>query len=145
MLSSAALLPAQMAPKLTVSEPNAITLKKGGTAELKLTATLTPGFHANSHTPNDETLIPLALSWEPGPLIAKDVVYPPGKLEKYEFADKPLSVVAGQFDVATKFTTSPDAKPGPATMTGKLHYQACSNNACFPPKTVPVHVAVIVQ
>jgi hypothetical protein len=141
------LLPALMAqaPKLTISEPPALTIKRGATAEVKITATLNEGFHANSHTPSDENLIPLKLTWEAGALTAGNITYPKPKMEKYAFSPDPLSVVTGTFDVTTKFTTAPGATLGASVITGKLRYQACSNNACFPPKTVPVNLSVMIQ
>lgn len=146
-LASLLLAPCLMAqsPKLTVLDPQTVTVKRGGTADLTLKANLNEGFHANSHTPSDENLIPLKLTWEPGSVMAKDVVYPKPKMEKYDFSDKPLSVVSGNFELTTKFAASGNAPVGPATMTGKLRYQACSDRACFPPKTVEVRVPVIVK
>ena len=141
------LLPALLAqtPHLTVSDPAALKLKPGGAADVKITATLNEGFHANSHTPSDETLIPLKLTWEPGPVIAKDVIYPKPKMEKYAFSPDPLSVVSGSFDITTKFNAAPGAPMGMSVVTGKLRYQACSARACFAPKTVEIKLPVIVQ
>ena len=53
------LLPVLLAqsPRLTVSDPPALTLKHGAAGDVKITATLNEGFHANSHTPSDENLI----------------------------------------------------------------------------------------
>lgn len=120
-------------------------MKRGGTAEVKLTATLNEGFHANSHTPKDENLIPLKLTWEPGALVAKDIVYPKPQMEKYSFSEEPLSVVTGAFDLTTKFSVAPNAAPGASVVTGKLRYQACNDRACFAPKTVEVRLPVTVQ
>lgn len=145
------LLPGLMAqmsaqgPKLTISEPSPVVMKRGASAEVKVTATLNEGFHANSHTPSDDTLIPLKLTWDTGSLVPGNIVYPKPKMEKYAFSDQPLSVVTGTFDITTKFTTASDAKSGASVVTGKLRYQACSNNACFPPKNVPVTLSVMIQ
>ena len=132
-------------PKLTVSEPQKVTLKRGSSATVKITAALNEGFHANSHTPSDENLIPLTLNWTPGVAVAKDVVYPKPKMEKYSFSDKPLSVVTGSFDLTTTFAVPASAPAGDGFLTGKLRYQACNDKACFPPKNVEVKVPVTVQ
>ncbi len=132
-------------PRLLISDPSPLTIKHGATVDLKLTATLNEGFHANSHTPSDENLIPLKLTWEPGAVTAQNVIYPKPKMEKYSFSDKPLSVVTGAFDLTTKFSAAANAPTGASTLTGKLRYQACNSNACFPPKTVEVKVPVTVQ
>jgi hypothetical protein len=132
-------------PKLLISDPSPLTIKRGATADLKLVATLNEGFHANSHTPSDENLIPLNLTWDATPVAVKGVTYPKPKMEKYAFSEKPLSVVTGQFDLTTKFMAPASAPAGNSTITGKLRYQACNENACFPPKTVEVKVPVSVQ
>lgn len=128
-------------PALTVKTPIGVVVKKGATIEVKLTATLNDGFHLNSHTPTEDYLIPLSLKWEGG-LEAVDVVYPRPQMEKYSFDDKPLSVLTGQFPLVTKFKAAAAATPGPVTLNGKVRYQACNNNSCFPPKTVPVTLTV---
>jgi hypothetical protein len=128
-------------PVLTVKPPVGVVVKKGATVDVKVTASLNEGFHLNSHTPTEDYLIPLSLKWE-GPLQEVEVVYPKPQLEKYSFDDKPLSVLTGQFPLVTKFKAPEGAVPGPVTLSGKVRYQACNNNACFPPKTVPVTLTV---
>jgi thioredoxin:protein disulfide reductase len=129
-------------PVLTVKPPVGVVVKKGQTVDVKVTASLNAGFHLNSHTPTEDYLIPLTLKWE-GPLEEVEVLYPKPSLEKYSFEEKPLSVLAGQFSLTTKFKAPPSAAPGPVTLKGKVRYQACNDNSCFPPKTVPV--ALIIQ
>jgi thiol:disulfide interchange protein DsbD len=128
-------------PALTLKPPVGVVVKKGETVDVKLMAMLNEGFHLNSHTPTEDYLIPLTLKWE-GPLEATDVVYPAPKMEKYSFDDKPLSVLTGQFPLVTKFKAPASAAPGPVTLNGKVRYQACNNNSCFPPKNVAVAVTV---
>jgi len=128
-------------PALMVKAPVGVVVKKGATVDVKVTATLNEGFHLNSHTPTEDYLIPLTLKWE-GPLEEVDVVYPKPTMEKYAFDDKPLSVLTGQFVLTTKFKAPAGANPGPVTLNGKIRYQACNNNSCFPPKTVPVSLTV---
>ena len=128
-------------PALTVKTPIGVVVKKGATVDVKVMATLNEGFHLNSHTPTEDYLIPLTLKWE-GPLESVDVVYPKPQMEKYSFDDKPLSVLTGQFPLLTKFKAPAGAAPGPVTLNGKVHYQACNTTMCFAPKTVPVTLTI---
>jgi thiol:disulfide interchange protein DsbD len=128
-------------PSLMVKAPVGVVVKKGAAVDVKLMATLNEGFHLNSHTPTEDYLIPLTLKWD-GPLEAVDVVYPKPQMEKYSFDDKPLSVLTGQFSLVTKFKAPATASLGPVTLNGKIRYQACNNNSCFAPKTVPVTLTV---
>jgi len=130
---------------LTVPEQQKLTVKRGETAVYHLKAQLKEGYHANSNTPNEAYLIPLKLTWEPGLLEVIEIKYPPGKAEKYEFSEKPLSVVSGDIDIATKFKPAANANLGPGYLTGKLRYQACNDKMCFPPKSVEVKLPVLLQ
>jgi len=134
-----------MAPNLSVSPVPMVKAAKGSVTVVSLNASLPPGYHANSNKPTEAYLIPLTLKWSAGPLDVESVDYPKGKLEKYSFSDKPLSVVTGEFAITTKFRVKQGASSGPAQETGTLRYQACDNHACYPPKNVPVNVTVEVQ
>lgn len=122
-----------------------VRTQKGSTAVVTLRATLPPGFHANSDKPSDAYLIPLSLKWTGGPLQADGITYPKAALEKYSFSEKPLSVVTGEFSIATKFKVPADAQPGAASENGVIRYQACNDRMCFAPKTVPVTVTVSIE
>ena len=130
---------------MALTAPDLLVIKKGQTASAKITATLNEGIHANSHTPSEPNLIPLSLTWNTGPLEAVSTVYPKASMEKYAFSPTPISVVTGAFTITTKFKTAPKAEAGHETVVGKLRYQACNNNACFPPKTVEVKLPVTIQ
>lgn len=130
---------------LTVEPPQAVPAKRGASVQAKVKVVLQPGYHANSNTPSEDYLIPLKLTWDKGPLESPVVAYPKAQMEKYEFSDKPISVFTGNFELVTTFKVAANAAVGPTVMAGKLRYQACSNKACFPPKTVEVKLPVQVQ
>ena len=133
-------LPAQISTVLTVTPPEKIAGKRSEmvTADFKLQ--LRNGYHVNSNTPNDEFLIPLRFTWTNGAAEAGEVVFPTPQQEKYEFSAKPVSVFSGEFKVQTKFRLL-----SAGTMIGKLRYQACSDKACLPPRTVEVKLPVEVR
>jgi hypothetical protein len=131
---------------LAVTPPEQITVKRGATANVKVTATLSDGFHLNSHTPAESFLIPLTLKWAADPSVeAGEVAYPKPQMVKVPFQEKPLSVLTGKFELVTSFKVPAGASVGPVTVTGKLRYQACNDKSCFPPKTLDVKVPVEVQ
>jgi hypothetical protein len=141
----AAVLSAQMAPTLTIVPPPTVKAQKGSAATIVVRAMLPPGFHANSNTPTDAYLIPLTLKWTNGPLEAGEIAYPKATMEKYSFSDKPLSVVTGEFAIATKFKVPANAANGPAAQNGTIKYQACNDRMCFAPKTLPVTLALNIE
>jgi DsbC/DsbD-like thiol-disulfide interchange protein len=131
---------------LKVGEPAKVAGARGAAVQARIPVTVDPGFHVNSNHPSEEYLIPLKLTWTSlGALEGGQVAYPAPTLEKYEFADKPLSVFTGAFSLAVSFKVAGNAPPGPGVATGKLRYQACNSNTCFPPKSADVNVAYQVQ
>ena len=129
-----------------MGEPSKVAAARGAAVEARIPVTVDAGFHVNSNHPSDDYLIPLKLTWTSlGALEGGEVTYPTPKLEKYGFADKPLSVFSGAFSVTASFKVAANAPPGPGVATGKLRYQACNSNTCFPPKTADVSVTYQVQ
>jgi cytochrome c biogenesis DsbD-like protein len=130
---------------LTVEEPARVTARRNATAQAKIKVVLQPEFHVNSNTPSEDYLIPLRLTWTPGPLEPADVLYPKPHMEKYEFSPNPLSVFTGNFELTAMFKVAANAPIGPGVMLGKLRYQACNKKACFPPKNVEVKLPFSIQ
>jgi thiol:disulfide interchange protein DsbD len=127
---------------LKLAPASAVSAKPGETVQVALSAQVDPGFHVNSNTPADSYLIPLRLTWAPGPLESPAVTFPKPQKERYPFSTKPVSVFTGSFDIVTRFKVSTSANPGSSVMTGKLHYQACNDRTCLTPKTIDVTVPV---
>ena len=130
----------QLNTNLATAQPVApIAIKRGAQAKAAVHVRLSPGYHMNSNKPTDEYLIPLRLTWTPPPgLEVVKTDYPDGKLEKYSFSEKMLSVMTGDFDLITEFKAPASATVGSQTVNGKLRYQACDNRACYPPRTIEI-------
>jgi hypothetical protein len=131
---------------LTAEASQKLVAKRGTSAESKIAVSVQPGFHVNSNKPSADYLIPLKLTWTPGGALEPgEVIFPKPQMEKYEFSDEPLSVFTGDFDLIARFKVPAGASQGPGIMLGKLRYQACNHNSCFPPKTVEVRLSYQVQ
>lgn len=129
--------------KLTVHQPDQVTAKRGAAVTQTLSVTVLPGFHVNSDKPKDEFLIPLKLTWNPGPLEAGAITYP--KPEDIKVGNEMLVVFSGTFPIETHFKARDSAAVGPAIMTGRLRYQACNNQMCFRPASVDIRLAVNIE
>lgn len=94
------------------------------------------GLHINSHVPKSSFLIPTRLTLDaPSSVQIASIEYPPGVDYHFAFAPQDaLSVYTGEFAVKVQLK----AKPGHYVLHGQLHYQACDNRACNPPKTLPI-------
>src|SRR5262249_4985875 len=127
---------------LTIAPTDKVSAKAGTVVTTKIVAQLRSGYHCNSDKPSEDYLIPLKLTWTPAPLEIAEVVYPKAQMEKYAFSETPLSVYTGDFEIVTKFKAPASPPPGPAVLTGKLRYQACTDRMCLPPKTVDVSMPI---
>lgn len=125
-----------------VAPLDAVRAKVGATVKVTISVQVDSGFHVNSNKPADPYLIPLRLTWNPGVLESAAVTFPKPNLENYGFSAKPVSVFTGNFDLVTRFKTVAGATPGPGVIAGKLHYQACNETMCLPPKTIEVTLPV---
>ena len=129
-----------------MGQPQQVAGKRNAAVQAKIPVSVRPGFHVNSNTPTEEYLIPLNLTWTAaGALESGPVTYPKPSMEKYEFAEKPLSVFTGDFELVANFKVAANAPAGPGAAVGKLRYQACNERACFPPKTAEVTVPYQIQ
>jgi len=130
--------------KINIAPSDTLTAKRGETVKQILKAVVLDGFHVNSNKPRDEFLIPLKLTWDsPKTLETKAITYP--KPEDIDLNGSQVLVFTGTVPIETEFAVAKDAPKGPATITGKLKYQACNNHMCFPPKTLDVHFAVVIE
>lgn len=106
------------------------------------------GFHIQSSTPTGSTVetgnakedqdakdeIRLAASFDNNPAIKAYVAtYPPGKSVKLDFDPRPYNILDGKVVIYLYFQVDAKAAPGPLTLTGKVHYQACDANSCRAP------------
>ncbi len=116
---------------------DAVEVEAGRASVVELRFRVEPGFHINSHTPKDELLIPTVLKVEPGAVKVAAEEYGAGTAFRLG-AGEVLDVYQGEFRVVVRVV----APKGASTLTGALRYQACDNAGCFPPRTLPVVVAV---
>jgi hypothetical protein len=121
-------------PTITPSKP----------AEIDLRFRVKQGFHINSNKPNSELLIPTTLKLAPpSDLAAGSIAYPTGKELTFPFdPSEKLSVYSDEFVVKAMMSAAHNASSGNFTVHGQLHYQACSDNACFPPRDIAVQFDV---
>lgn len=128
--------PAKKSYVTYTAEPQTIAAGRQGALELRFH--VNQGYHVNSHTPKSELLIPTVLALTPADGVkAGALQYPQGKMYSFSFdPTEKLDVYAGDFTVKLPVV----ATAGEHTLNGTLHYQACDNAACYPPRSLPVQV-----
>ena len=121
--------------------PEQVSVPVGKPSQVALHFRIAQGLHINSHTPSDEFLIPTEFSIPDGLGVRLDAAtYPAGTVMTLPIdPTTKLSVYTGEFIIQARIV----ATAGNHLVQGKLHYQACDNNQCMPPKTITVAIDVI--
>ncbi|MDQ6799831.1 MAG: thioredoxin family protein [Acidobacteriota bacterium] len=129
----AAALPAQFdspIPKTDlVKLTGTIHQKNGDAIGGVITATIEKGWHVNSAHPLESFAIPTTLSFDSADGVKAD--FPPHVIKSFTFSGgTKLAVYEGT--IAIPFTAK--LKNGAQAITASLHYQACNDNVCLPPR-----------
>jgi DsbC/DsbD-like thiol-disulfide interchange protein len=101
---------------------------------LALTVTVENGWHVNANDPDRPYLIPTTLEIDPpAGTVVDSIRYPDPVVRTLAFAPgTQLRLYEGTFTIAVRVT----GKPG--RFDAKLGYQACNDETCLPPRTLPV-------
>lgn len=128
------------AQRVTFEPMSTIHVAPGKATPVQFAFHIKPGLHINSNKPVEAELIPTVLHFSlPGDVVIGQVVYPPGQLTSFPFdPTQKLSVYSGDFGIKARVVAPASAATGTYTIHADLRYQACDNNACYPPKTLPV-------
>jgi thiol:disulfide interchange protein len=116
------------------AELSTSALQPGQTAVAAVVFTALPGYHVQSHTPLEDSFIKFEVEPDANPAVDYlDPIYPPG-----EITDSPAlgkqSVYAGKITVYIPLRVKPGAPLGDTTLSGKITWQACNDQVCFPPE-----------
>ncbi|MCZ2156626.1 MAG: protein-disulfide reductase DsbD N-terminal domain-containing protein [Bryobacterales bacterium] len=118
-----------------------VTAKRGTSVSVPVVVTVAKGYHVTSSEPGDRYLKPLRLTWDAGALNPAPPHYPKAILRQYPFSEGKLSVLEGAFTIEQEFRVPASAPQGFGALTGKLHYQACTDTECLPPAIVPIRLS----
>jgi len=141
MLMLTGLAYAQTAPEPVLKVEPLVSVDKiraGDTFEFGLRITFLKDWHANSHTPSEDYLVPTVLEFSPSDDFEfGDVAYPPAQQKKFAFSETPVSVYTGVIVLRAKVTAAASLRPGRTIIAGKLSYQACNDLTCRIPTSAP--------
>jgi thiol:disulfide interchange protein DsbD len=124
-------------PRATVEvATNTRQLVVGSESIVAVVITIPEHLHAQSHTPTEETYIPLVVTPEPNDAFTiGQPRYPPGVDKEYPALGK-LNVYEGRVVVHVPVTPLASAAVGPVALAGKVRLQMCDDKVCFAPQTL---------
>ena len=109
----------------------------GSTATIAAAMEIDRGWHVNSRQPTFDYLIPTELELELPPTWSlDDIDYPAGEMQKFAFADQPISVYDGQVAILARVRIGGEEFDGELPVVGRLTFQACDDRSCLPPETL---------
>ena len=122
-----------IAPKDLVRLSGSVQQRSGDEVRGTVSATIAPGWHINSAKPLDGFVIPTKLSFDPATAQLVSAEYPQHTVRTFTFSGNgKLAVYEGT--IAIPFVAKPAT--GASILRASMHYQACNDSVCLPPKDV---------
>ncbi len=121
-------------------------VKRGRAAQASVVIDIPSGLHVQSNKPLDKFLIATKLDVEaPQELRVGPVSYPRALVRKLKFSKTPVAVYEGRTVLRFNVTVPASFPANSAEVKAKLRFQACNDDACFPPQTREVKVWVNIE
>ena len=120
--------------------------KKGRTVRASVVMDIPSGLHVQSSKPLDKFLVATKLDVEtPSGMKVGPISYPRALMRKLKFSKGNVAVYEGKSIVRFNVTVPANYSGGSGDIKGKLRFQACNDEACFPPVTKEVKMWLNVE
>ena len=121
-------------------------VKKGRTVKANIVMEIPRGLHVQSNKPLDKFLIATKLDVEtPTGMTVGPIVYPRALMRNLKFSKNQVAVFEGRTSIRFPITIPANYSGGSGEIKGKLRFQACNDESCFPPVTREVKMWLNVE
>lgn len=121
-------------------------VKKGRVVRGTVVMEIPAGLHVQSNRPLDKYLIPTKLDLEtPSGMTAGPVSYPRAVMRNLKFSKGAVAVYEGRTLLRFNVTVPANYSGSSGEIRGKLRFQACNDESCFPPVTREVKMWLNVE
>ena len=104
------------------------------------------GLHVQSNKPLDKYLVPTKLDIDaPQGVRVGGIIYPRPLMRKLKFSKNQVAVYEGRATIRFNVTVPASFNGNSAELKGRLRFQACNDEACFPPVTREVKMWLNVE
>jgi len=104
------------------------------------------GLHVQSSKPLDKFLVATKLDVEtPSGMQVGPISYPRAQMRNLKFSKKAVAVYEGHTTLRFNITVPANYSAGSGEIKGKLRFQACNDESCFPPMTREVKMWLNVE
>jgi thiol:disulfide interchange protein DsbD len=121
-------------------------IKKGRVARATVVVDIPKGLHVQSSRPLDKYLVATKLDVEtPSGIKAGPISYPRALMRNLKFSKGAVAVYEGRAVLRFNVTVPPNYNGSSGEIKGKLRFQACNDESCFPPVTREVKMWLNVE
>ena len=121
-------------------------VKKGRIVRANVLLEIPSGLHVQSNKPLDKFLVPTKLDVEtPSGMTVGPITYPRAVMRKLKFSKGMVAVYEGRALLRFNVTVPAGYSGGSGEIKGKLRFQACNDESCFPPVTREVKMWLNVE
>ncbi|HKY42917.1 MAG TPA: protein-disulfide reductase DsbD domain-containing protein [Pyrinomonadaceae bacterium] len=121
-------------------------VKKGRMVRASVVMDIPSGLHVQSSKPLDKFLVATKLDVEtPAGMKVGPISYPRALMRKLKFSKGMVAVYEGKSMIRFNVTVPANYSGGSGEIKGKLRFQACNDEACFPPVTREVKMWLNVE
>src|SRR5215212_438019 len=121
-------------------------IKKGRIVRASVVMDIPNGLHVQSSKPLDKFLVATKLDVEtPSGMQVGPISYPRALMRKLKFSKGAVAVYEGRAIVRFNVTVPANYSGGSGDIKGKLRFQACNDESCFPPVTREVKMWLNVE
>ena len=121
-------------------------IKKGRIVRATVVMEIPAGLHVQSSKPLDKYLIATKLDVEtPSGMKAGPVTYPRAVMRNLKFSKSAVAVYEGRAMIRFNVTVPANYSGSSGEIKGKLRFQACNDESCFPPVTREVKMWLNVE
>jgi hypothetical protein len=111
------------------------TVTRGTAARATVALSIPGGLHVNSNRPSGEYAIPTTVRATAHGAKIGAVSYPRGRDRKFGFSEHTINVYEGRAAFGFNVTVPSGYHGATITVRVAVHYQACTNEVCYAPKT----------
>jgi thiol:disulfide interchange protein DsbD len=121
-------------------------IKKGRLVRATVVMDIPSGLHVQSNKPLDKFLVATKLDVEtPSGMNVGPITYPRAVMRKLKFSKNTVAVYEGRTMIRFNVTVPANYSGSSGDIKGKLRFQACNDESCFPPVTREVKMWLNVE
>ena len=121
-------------------------VKKGRVVRASVVMDIPSGLHVQSNKPLDKFLVATKLDVETPPgMNVGPITYPRALMRTLKFSKNTVAVYEGRAMIRFNVTVPANYSGGSGDIKGKLRFQACNDESCFPPVTREVKMWLNVE